>query len=76
MLVIPEKLPSEHVCGMCVCVCDRGVTVNVKLRPPDGGGGNTFDCRVKLQNIPSASEKTAKLSNFPQTGEETAPVKT
>lgn len=68
MLVIPEKLPSEHVCG----VCDRGVTVNAKLRPPDGGGGNTFDCRVKLQNILSASDKMAIHSNFPQT----APVKT
>lgn len=34
MLVIPEKLPSKHVCG----ACDLGVTVSAKLTPPDGGG--------------------------------------
>ena len=63
--------------SVCVCVCDRGVTVNTELRW--GGmvqvvvvvvvmGG--FDCRVKLQNIPCASDKAAKQSNFPQMGEE------
>ena len=68
MLVIPQKLPSEHVCS----VCDRGVTVKAKLRPQMAvavvRSGKPFDWRVKLQNTPGASDATAKQSNFPQTG--------